>query len=67
MSVILDGASREGVWARLDGDGEGTSAEGFTLEWERRFVFVAARREASSPIYVPTPPPPVPVDEGVSP
>lgn len=57
MSVIRVDASREGVWARIDGAGEGASADDFTLEWERRFVFIAARREASAPIHS-TPPVP---------
>lgn len=57
MSVMRPDASREGVWARVEGDGGGASSDGFALEWERRFVFVAARRDASLPLTVPQPPP----------
>ncbi|MBK6812735.1 MAG: hypothetical protein IPG81_28435 [Sandaracinaceae bacterium] len=55
MSVMRADASREGVWARVEGNGDGASSDGFELEWERRFVFVAARRNASLPLAIPQP------------
>lgn len=66
MSVMRMDGSREGIWARIDAPDEGSSADDFSLEWERRFVFVAARREASAPIYAapPVPQPEPPVEAG---
>ncbi len=59
MSVMRADASREGVWARVEGNGDGASSDGFELEWERRFVFVAARRNANLPLGFPQPLPEV--------
>jgi hypothetical protein len=53
MSVMRNGASREGVWARVEGAGAGPSTDGFEREWEYRFVFIAANNGAASPALVP--------------
>ena len=55
LSVIREAASREGVWAVLEASGEGPSAEGFELDWEHRFVFVAANPLAHAPSTRPDP------------
>jgi hypothetical protein len=57
MSIMREGATREGVWARLEGEGDGASAPGFALDWERRLVFIAANREAAVATFLPEPEP----------
>ena len=56
LSVIRDGASREGVWARLPASTTGAGPAGFSLEWEHRLVFVAERHDERVPLHlVPAP------------